>query len=75
MALNDGRTSKQRAREELRRLVEEYEARGGEISRNIRCKVFIICKLCGNRSYHDFGHAVQFKPRCRKCGGGMLISA
>ena len=75
MSQDNGRTSKQRAREELQRLVEDYQARGGEISRKIRGKVFIVCKLCGNRSYHDFGHAVQFKPRCRRCGGEMVIPA
>ena len=61
--------NKHQAREELQRLVAQYT---GEISRNARiAKATLVCKLCPNRSYHELAHALQFRPRCRKCGGEM----
>ena len=47
--LNDGHTSKQRAREELKRLTAAFEQNGGTITRGRSLRAYVVCNICSAR--------------------------
>lgn len=64
MSLNDGLTSKQRARVELEKLVANYN---GPINRSRSQRVIVAC-VCGARRSVATENALKWKFHCLRCG-------
>ena len=63
--------SKHQAREELKKLMENFT---GEITRRSEdSRMTFVCCLCSARRYLSMAYASQFKPTCTRCGGEMRI--
>jgi hypothetical protein len=67
MSLNGGTTNKQRQREELEKLVAEYD---GPITRDRGSRVQVACSICSARRMVGVDQ-LQFKLHCLRCGAAV----
>jgi hypothetical protein len=69
MSLNSGQGPKAEMRMQLQKLIDEYQADGGSISRGRGSKTTIVCTICNSRRHASLDYALSFGRRCHRCGG------